>query len=175
MSEQVSIDFTTIRVPQHASADNHPEPLLLTIIEAAHVLGCGRTLIYELLNAGELEGCQDPPPSPHPGRFAQRLRRPSPRRPSGVTAATRGSCTPRCPDQLREAILAGTWSQPRTSHRKVLPTGRSTSAGSGGWRGKSVTGSVLPSQRGRSLSFTPLNWPRSAAKTLPKTPPPTMR
>ena len=53
MTEQVSIDFTTNAQSPPAS---HAEPrLLLTVVEAAHVLGCGRTLIYELLNAGELE------------------------------------------------------------------------------------------------------------------------
>ena len=32
-----------------------PEPILLTIPEAAHRLGIGRTLTYELIAAGELE------------------------------------------------------------------------------------------------------------------------
>ena len=51
MSEQVSIDFTAKPDPTTKAQPR----FLLTVVEAAHVLGCGRTLIYELLNAGELE------------------------------------------------------------------------------------------------------------------------
>ena len=56
MTEQVSIDVSEPTLPRQRSTDVNAQPrLLLTVAEAAHVLGCGRTLIYELLNAGELE------------------------------------------------------------------------------------------------------------------------
>lgn len=33
----------------------HPTPLLLTVVEAARLLGVGRSTAYELLASGELE------------------------------------------------------------------------------------------------------------------------
>ncbi len=35
--------------------DPQPAPLLLTVLETARLLGVGRTTIYELISAGELE------------------------------------------------------------------------------------------------------------------------
>jgi excisionase family DNA binding protein len=45
--------LTSVR-PSHENG-NRARALLLTVSEAAERLGCGRTFVYELISAGELE------------------------------------------------------------------------------------------------------------------------
>ena len=67
---QVVLSFTsppptgselTRRGPLSAATDRTPArtapvtPLLLTVAEVAHRLGCGRTLVYDLIGSGRLE------------------------------------------------------------------------------------------------------------------------
>lgn len=44
-----------VRVPAPLPAGDGPERLLLTVVQAAGVLGVGRTTAYQLIRAGELE------------------------------------------------------------------------------------------------------------------------
>lgn len=55
MLEQESLDFTPRATPDRAARTEAQPALLLTVNDAAQMLGCGRTLIYELLGSGDLE------------------------------------------------------------------------------------------------------------------------
>lgn len=60
MSAQASFDFDAAPVPLRAPVSKHPSAsrLLLKSDEAADVLGIGRSTLYELLAAGEIESVQ---------------------------------------------------------------------------------------------------------------------
>lgn len=52
MGKQQFMDFATTIQEQRAAAVGCADPMLLTVVEAARILGCGRTLIYQPLGSG---------------------------------------------------------------------------------------------------------------------------
>jgi hypothetical protein len=46
---------TTIGAPVATVPEARPEPVAVAILDACHMIGCGRTMLYELMAAGEVD------------------------------------------------------------------------------------------------------------------------